>query len=162
MVGLGRGLYVVIMGLLFCLSAALGGADFVDRNEPIYWGTYTHVRCDPVARGCGSIGNWVSDDQSIHVEDIELDGSPGRDGVVRASFQPTGITNDVRNNIVHTQFGTTIGPWAPWVFCVFIAGHVVYRVVGWRSRPSARNRGKQRRNADRRARRGGKQPRHAL
>lgn len=80
---------------------------------PVIWGTFTEHRCEEARYGCRSVGTWHSDDRSIRLENVYLDGQPTDNGTVRASYQPTGVANDADNNIVHTAVGHALSPFLP-------------------------------------------------
>lgn len=104
----------------------------LDGNEPLYWGTFTEEHCDPKPRnGCSSFGTWVSDDRTVVLKDIALDGSPDDDGSARASYRPTGFSNDADNQIVHREEWSNAGQWLPWVLAVIFLGYTVHQAHSW-------------------------------
>lgn len=131
---LGHGIFYAVMAVVFVVSVGLGVAGVKDMadQQPVLWGTFTEEDCLPNIHGCRSIGRWVSDDGTIVKEQIYLDGSPGKDGTVRASYQPAGLNNDSDNNIVHVRWTTGAGIWMPWVLAAFSLGSVVYYNRQWR------------------------------
>lgn len=134
----GRAVFVVVMAAVFMVCAAVGIANAKDAidGQPVIWGTYTQVECRTDLKGCRSYGTWVSDDGTIVKTGIQLDGSPGSDGTVRASYKPAGLMNDEDNNIVHEEAWSTAGLWMPWLLCLLIVGMTVFYVRSW-SRDSA-------------------------
>lgn len=140
---IGQVVLYLAMGLLFAFSVALGLASAKDArdHQPIMWGTFYEESCKPTARGgCTPVGRWISDDTRIVKEGIQLDGFPGPDGTVRASYQPLGLMNDDDLNIVHTGQWTGAGLWMPWVLAAFCVGITIR--YARRSR-SGRTRGNQ-------------------
>lgn len=119
--GLGQWVGAVVLAFLLLACVALGILGIWQLAEPVHWGTFTQERCEPALRGCREFGIWVSDDGETRKESIELDGSVGASGSVRASYQPTGLNS----NIVHTEPSTNAGPWIPWLVALAIA------VRGW-------------------------------
>lgn len=134
----GRTVFYVVLGIAFSVSAALGVGSVIDVHEPTYWGTFTVHRCEPTRYGCQSIGTWTSDDKRIVRHDIALDGDTGSDGVIRASYTPSGFNSDAENNIVHTGMWSGAKFWFPWVFCVVVALLVITQARSWRRRDRAR------------------------
>lgn len=62
---LGHTLFYVVMACVFVLFVVIGIIGWVDRDRPVYWGTFTQSSesCDPGPRGaCTRVGRWVSDD----------------------------------------------------------------------------------------------------
>lgn len=108
-------------------------AGILDATEPRYWGTFTEESCTELTRhACRSVGTWVSDDGSIRLEGVYLDGVPGDDGTVSAQYQPTGIDNDADDNIVHTSFGVSIEPFAGPGLVAFAGGLSFVQWRKWR------------------------------
>lgn len=136
----GRGIFYISMGLATVVFVGLGVAAAMDAadGQPVIWGTYTEQDCEPATRGCDSIGRWVSDDGTIVRERTRLDGSPGLDGTVRASFQPEGRLNDTDNNIVHTETFSSAGLWFPWVGALLTVGAAVGYGYKWRGERTER------------------------
>lgn len=111
----------------------LGVAGILDSREPVYWGTFTEERCvEGGRRGCQSVGMWVSDDGTIRVVDVQLDGGVDADGTADASYQPTGIHNDADNNVVHTPMSTFLEPVVPWILVLGGAGASALYWRRWR------------------------------
>ncbi len=131
---IGRGIFVVVMALVFVAGAGLGLANAKDAldQQPVFWGTFTEQRCEPDLHGCRSFGRWVSDDGRLVKEGIYLDGSPGSDGTARAAYKPEGLFNDNDNNIVHVEWVSGMGLWFPWLLCAFAVGATVYYARQWR------------------------------
>lgn len=130
---LGRILFLVLMGVVAAVGALLGIGNALDADEPVHWGTFTEERCEEGGRyGCQSIGRWVSDDGSIRLDDVQLDGRPSADGTVEASYQPTGIMNDADRNIVHSPLGATLEPFAPWMLVALCVGAATFQWREWR------------------------------
>lgn len=128
----GRIAFYVFGAALALIFAWLTVAATIDLGEPRYWGTYTQTDCEPRVRGgCRSVGVWVSDDRSIVKSDVYLDGWPNPDGGVRASYQPTGVINDERNNVVHAEELTGLGPFAAGLGLIGWTGYVLSRAVKW-------------------------------
>lgn len=110
-----RILSAALLAALALVGFALGVGLLTAAGEPVYWGTYTESSCEGWGRaGCHSRGTWVSDDGTIRLENIRLDGHVGPDGTVVASYRPTGFLNDFNNQIVHTEWTSWLGPWVPW------------------------------------------------
>ena len=118
------------MGMMVVLGVFIGVTGVLDADEPTYWGTFTEERCERGNRyGCRSVGTWVSDDGSIRLENVYLDGRPASDGTTDASYQPTGLRNDADNNIVHGPFGHALEPLVPWML---VGLGVFMSTVQWR------------------------------
>ena len=97
------------------------------------WGTLTATSSTCDRRGsCTSVGRWLTTDGTIVKEGVTLDGDPGADGVVPASYQPGGPMGDDENNIVHTATWSTAGLWAPWAAASMTAGAILYSHRRWR------------------------------
>lgn len=129
----GRVLFFVVSGGLIVAGVLLGVAGILDSREPAYWGTFTEESCvDAGRRGCRSLGTWVSDDRSIRLEEVYLDGSPNSDGSVEAQYRPTGIINGADNNIVHTETGVALAPILPWVIVAMGVGYSIRQWFKWR------------------------------
>lgn len=124
---------VAILASAAVAFALLGVAGALDADEPVFWGTYEEDNCDTYARsGCRSQGTWISDDGSIRKSGIYLDGRPSADGTARASYRPTGVINDLENNIVHVEAWPGLSTVLPWVACVgALAGLALY-ITCWR------------------------------
>ncbi|WP_435743615.1 hypothetical protein [Microbacterium sp. PMB16] len=123
-------LFFVVMGAVAVAGLYYVVAGIIDANEPRYWGTFTEEFCEErPRRGCQSVGTWVSDDGSIRLEGVSLDGVPGDDGTVAAQYQPAGVANDADTNIVHTSFGVSVEPFVT-VGLVVLAGGVAF--MQWR------------------------------
>jgi hypothetical protein len=129
-----RGLFLLVMGVVLVVSAVLGVWGILSVGEPILWVTFTQERCEPARYGCQSIGIWVSDDGTIRKHDVALDGTPGPDGNVRASYRPTGFNNDDQKNIVHVQGWASGFVWVPWLLFAAIVWTVVVQVRQWHRR----------------------------
>jgi hypothetical protein len=131
---IGRGIFVIVMAVVFIVGAALGVANDKDAidQQPVLWGTFFEQSCEPNLHGCRSFGRWVSDDGRIVKEGIYLDGSPGSDGTARAAYKPEGLINDNENNIVHVEWASGLGLWFPWLLCTFAVGATVYYARKWR------------------------------
>lgn len=118
------------MGLAVAYGVYFGIAGILDSSEPVHWGTFTEERCVDGGRyGCRSVGTWVSDDGSIRLEDVYLDGRPNADGTIDASYQPTGIRNDADANIVHSPVGASL---EPFVSLMLVAIGIGFSVLQWR------------------------------
>ena len=130
----GHAIFYVVMALVFVVAVGLGvaGAQDAADGQPVVWGTFTEEECQPSMTGCRSIGRWLSDDRTVLKEGIYLDGHTGRGGTARASYQPSGLTSDGADNIVHIHAATSAGLWFPWVLSAFSAGAVVYYTRKWR------------------------------
>jgi hypothetical protein len=112
----GRGLFFAPMGLLIAVGLYTGAAGLIGANEPVYRGTFRETHCVEGGRqGCRSVGTWLSDDGSTRLTDVYLDGRPSTVGTVEASYQPTGIFNDVDNIIVHAVIRQDLDPFVPWL-----------------------------------------------
>lgn len=120
--------------VLTVISSFLVVASVLDADEPSYLGTFTEEACiDPgIRRSCRSVGTWVSDDRTVRKLDVFLDGWVGPDGVVRATYTPTGIINDLENNIVHAEYTAPFGPILAWGLFIGSAGGLVIMVLDWR------------------------------
>ena len=132
---IGRALGIAVFAGVALVAVGLGVVGVMDSQEPTYWGTFTETDCIDARRGCRSVGYWVSDDGSIRMSDIYLDGQPGPDGTVRARYRPTGINHDKDNNIVHTSVGVALEPVLPWVLALGCAGAGAYYAWTWWGRP---------------------------
>lgn len=129
----GRVLFFALWAVVIAAGATLGIIGVLDADEPVRWGTFTEERCEQGGRyGCRSIGTWVSDDGSIRLDDVYLDGTPTTDGTAAASYQPTGIVNDADNNIVHTRVGTSLEPFVPWMLVAFGVATAASQWREWR------------------------------
>lgn len=129
----GHALFYLTMAVCTLVGIGVGMASAQDARDgqPVVWGTFTEQDCEPVYRGCRSVGTWVSDDRTMVKERIYLDGSPGSDGTVRASFQADGLMNDTDNNIVHTADPLRAALWFPWVASAACVGITVYYARKW-------------------------------
>jgi hypothetical protein len=129
---LGHALFYAGMICVFVSFIVMGIIGWVERDRPVYWGTFTETSstCDP--GGCTSAGRWLSTDGTIVKDGVTLDGVPGADGVVRASYQPGGPMGDDENNIVHTATWSTAGLWLPWAAAALNAGAISYYHRQWR------------------------------
>jgi hypothetical protein len=136
----GHGIFYVFMATLFLGFLGFGVAGITDAvdKQPVVWGTFSEEDCQPNNHGCRSIGRWVSDDGTLVKERIYLDGSPGQDGTVRASYQPAGLNNDNDSNTVHVKWTTGAVLWFPWVIAASSAGALVYANRRWRLERSRR------------------------
>ncbi len=147
-----HGLFYAIMGALVVAFFIMGVIAAVGHDRTTYWGTFTEqsTQCDPGPRGaCTIMGRWVSEDQSIVKEHIQLDGNADKGESVRASYQPGGPMGDDANNIVHTPFFSGAGLWFPWVgaaLCVAAIWH--YRRTWQRDARSREWRGRHRTQDD--------------
>lgn len=128
----GQLLFYGVMAILAAVGLYLGVAGIADSNEPVIWGTFTEHRCEETRYGCRSVGTWRSDDRSIRLENVYLDGQPRDNGTIRASYQPTGVSNDADNNIVHTAVGHALGPIMPWALTVLCLGAAAFQWWQWR------------------------------
>jgi hypothetical protein len=129
----GRALFYAIMGLLAALFLVMGVGGAVTASAPIYWGTFTEHDCQPQPRfGCRSIGSWESEDRTIQLQGVYLDGAPDTDGTVRASYRPTSFNSDADNNIVHVEAWSGGWLWAPWIGLLVIVGATVLQAFRWR------------------------------
>lgn len=138
---IGRVAFTALFGILIAVTVVLGIGGIVSLGEPVHWGTFTEERCDRARFGCRSIGTWVSDDGTIRVEEVQLDGAPEPDGTQRAAYRPTGFNNDADNAIVHAEPWATLGPWMPLGLALFFGGVLTIQWWQWRqapARPSAR------------------------
>lgn len=130
---LGRVLFFVLMGVAVVMGIYIGIAGLVDASEPTYWGTFTQKSCVEGGRyGCRSVGTWVSDDGSIRLKNVYLDGKPGGDGTVNAQYQPKGVNNDADANIVHTSTGVALKPIVPWALIGMGLGFSAWYWRKWR------------------------------
>ena len=124
-------MFFTVIGTVAAVTAFVGVAGVIDASEPTYWGTYTEEYCEPRLRGgCHSIGTWVSDDGSIRLDDVRLDGSADPDGTVRAEYGPTGLLNDAQSNIVHAEPWASGSFWVPWLGLAVVAG-VTVPLAAW-------------------------------
>lgn len=89
------------------------------RKQPLAW-TSLIPRAVRVASGRGTL------------ENVYLDGHPTDNGTVRASYQPTGVSNDADNNIVHSAVGHALGPFMPWAVVALCVGGATFRWCKWR------------------------------
>ena len=105
----------VVIGAFTVVFLALAVINTIDAQEPVIWGKFTEEYCHETRRGCSSFGTWVSDDQTITMTEIRLDGSVEPGGSIRAGYQPTGIISDTDNHIVHAAGWMSVGPYFPWV-----------------------------------------------
>jgi len=121
------------MSLVALGFASMGIMEIADRDQPIYWGTFTEVQCEPPEFGwgeCRSLGTWVSDDGNTVKDRIYLDGDVRPGGSVRASFRPQGWIGDAENNVVHTPQWTHAGgpvAWAGAAICGTLAAWWAFR-----------------------------------
>jgi hypothetical protein len=132
---LGHALFYAVMICVFVSFIVMGIIGWVERDRPVYWGTFTETSstCDPGPRGtCTSVGRWLSTDRTIVKDGVTLDGVAGADGVVRASYQPGGPMGDDENNVVHTAIWSTAGLWFPWAAASLTAGAILYYHRQWR------------------------------
>ncbi len=121
----GHALFFIVMIGVLVLWLFVGVAAVVDHDRPKYWGTFTEtsVSCDPGPRGgCTSSGRWLSDDGTIVLDDVALDGVPEPHGTVRASYRPGGLLGDDENHIVHTAEWTNADLWMPWLGMALTGG----------------------------------------
>ncbi|MCU1439048.1 MAG: hypothetical protein JWP85_45 [Rhodoglobus sp.] len=126
-------LFFVVMGGVALIGVGIGIAGIIDANQPTYWGTFTEESCVEGGRfGCRSVGTWVSDDGTIRLEDVYLDGKPDSDGTVDARYQPSGVDNDADDNIVHTFTGVALEPLVPWILTALAAGSIFWYGRKWR------------------------------
>jgi hypothetical protein len=75
---------------------------------PVHNGVFVEESCAPTYRGCQSIGTWTSDDGSLRLDDVELDGAVGPDGSVHAQYRPG--ERDPGDGIVHTESSLALAP----------------------------------------------------
>lgn len=129
---LARVVLTAVFGILMLIMVVLGIGGIVSLGEPVHWGTFTEERCERARFGCRSFGTWVSDDGTIRVEEVQLDGAPEPDGTQRAAYRPTGFNNDADNAIVHAEPWATLGPWMPWIFVVVFGGVFWLQTGRWR------------------------------
>jgi hypothetical protein len=132
---LGHALFDAVMICVFVSFIVMGIIGWVERDRPVYWGTFTETSstCDPGPHGtCTSVGRWLSTDPTIVKDAVTLDGVAGADGVVRASYQPGGPMGDDENNMVHTATWSTAGLWFPWAAASLTAGAILYYHRQWR------------------------------
>jgi len=128
-----RVLFFVIMSGLLLISAGLGVAGIIDADQPTYWGEFTEESCVEGGRfGCRSIGTWVSDDGTIRLEGVYLDGKPDSGGTVSAQYQPAGVLNDADNNIVRASTGVALEPVLPWILAALAASFLFLYGRKWR------------------------------
>lgn len=112
---------------------ALGVADLLDADEPVFWGTFSEEDCVGGGRmGCQSVGTWVSDDGSIRKTGVALDGRPDSDGSVRATYRPTGVINDEENNIVHVGGADGLYSAMLWVAAAGAGAGLALYIADWR------------------------------
>lgn len=118
------------MALLILIVAVLGVGGALSAREPILWGTFTQVGCEPARFHCREIGTWVSEDGSVRLTDVHLDGWSG-DGTVRAGYRPTGFNNDADNRIVHVAPLARGYVWAPFAFLILFAAVLFRQLRRW-------------------------------
>ena len=129
----GRIFFYGIWGVITCVAVLIGIGNIVDASEPTYWGTFTEQHCDETPRyGCRSVGTWASDDGTIRLHDVYLDGTPDADGTAEAQYQPDGAMSDADNNIVHTSLGVSTEPVLPWLLAAFGIGTMACWSMKWR------------------------------
>jgi hypothetical protein len=126
----GRVLFFVLTGSAAIVGVSIGVAGALNADETQYRGTFTEESCTERTRfGCRSVGAWVSDDGTIQLDDVYLDGVPDSSGTAEAQYHPSGIGNSDDDKIVHTSFGVAIEPFVP-VGMIALAGGLSY--VQWR------------------------------
>jgi len=133
----GRIAFIVVFGILIAVTVVLGIGGIASAGAPVHWGTYTEERCDRARFGCRSFGTWVSDSGELRVDEVQLDGAVGSDGMVRASYRPTGFNNDADNAIVHAEPWATLGPWMPWGLAALFGGVLGIQWSRWRREPQS-------------------------
>lgn len=129
----GYGFFFVLMAAA-CLSAlvgAMGAAVDAVTRQPVYWGTFTQEDCLPNGRECRSVGTWTSDDGSLAMKRVYLDGQPDSAGTARANFQPEGLINDTDTNVVHVRDWGSMKIWLPLALSGMAGGMAFYSLLGW-------------------------------
>lgn len=118
----------------FVISAVFGVVSVMDQDEPVVWGTFTTVgECENSLRGGPHCtGDWVSDDGTIIMLSVDLDGYPEYDdGTARAGYRPTAILHDEEVRVVHTATWINSGWWVSGMLCIMSAGFAVGTARSW-------------------------------
>lgn len=132
---IGRFLKVGAAGLWVAFMVAIGVAEFLDRDLPTQWGTFTEQsrECQngPRYSSCTIHGQWLSHDGRVVKADVVLDGDTDEDGTARAAYRPGGAM-DV-DDIVHTERWVNAGLWMPWLMATGGATFIVVLLRAGRS-----------------------------
>lgn len=98
--------------------------------EPTYWGTFTELSCTPRVRGgCESVGVWTSDDGTIRLTDVELDGTVDESHTARALYMPG--ERGVDDPIVHVALSVAIAPALLPILVVWMSSLAFYYGRAW-------------------------------
>lgn len=125
--------FYVVGGILAMAFAALLVASLIDSAQPRIWGTFTQTGCEERFRGgCRPFGTWVSDDETIVLHDVYLDGWTDESGTARAGYQPTAL---VGSDIVRVPFLSGFGPWLIGGILVWSVGYALYKAASWGDLP---------------------------
>lgn len=130
--------FYVVGGILAIAFAALLVASLIDLGQPRIWGTFTQAGCEERFRGgCRPYGTWVSDDGTIVLHDVDLDGGTDESGTARASYQPTALLG---HDVVHVPLLSGIGPWLIGGTLIGWVGYILHKAGSWGDLPRPRSR----------------------
>lgn len=128
--------FYVFGGIMTIAFAALLLVSVIDAGQPRIWGTFTQTGCEETGlRGCRPYGTWVSDDRTIVLHDVDLDGWTDDFGMARASYQPTALLG---HDMVHVPFLSGIGPWLLGGILIWWVGYILYKAASFRDIPVPR------------------------
>jgi len=121
--------FYVVGGLLTIALVAILIASVIDVGKPLIWGTFTQTDCTPQLRGaCRPVGIWVSDDRTIVLHDVDLNGWTDDTGIAPAAYRPTALLG---SDMVHAPAFSAAGPWATGVFLIGWVAYMLYKAGRW-------------------------------
>lgn len=123
---------LVVLAALVALTISVAVSDIVTAREPSHPGTFTLTYIDRAGRGPDTVyGYWVSDDGSIRLPEVILDGAVDSSGEAATLYRPTDLLNAVGVPTVRTESRAENRSVLPWIGCAAIAvvSFIAFRVV---------------------------------
>lgn len=106
-------LAAVVISLPF--SAVLCVSEIVTAHDKTYRGTFTLDHSEPGRGADTEYGRFVSDDQSIRLSSVRLEGSSGTTGRVEVTYEPSGVLGDALTGTVYTSTSRDLAAVLPWM-----------------------------------------------
>lgn len=121
-----------VLAALVILTISVAISDVVTAREPSHSGTFTLTYIDRAGRGPDiTYGYWASDDGSIRLPEVILDGAVNASGKAATLYRPTDLLNSVGVPTVRTESRAENRSVLPWVGCAAIAvvSFIAFRLV---------------------------------
>ncbi len=123
---------LVVLAALVVLTISVAVSDVLTAREPSHPGTFTLTYVDRAGREPDTVyGYWVSDDGSVRLPEVILDGAVNASGEAATLYRPTDLLNSVGVPTVRTESRAENRSVLPWIGCaaIAVASFIAFRVV---------------------------------